>query len=139
MTVLAQAKKLVADGAGDTLVQLSKRSFPSYISAATHLDIIDTPNEYKDFFGTQTSNPAVMRITRPMLAFYGTRGDVGNENTLNLLRSSAQRLSAGPTKINTAIIANGDHEYVGEEAQVARIIAEWADAELLNVRSIPVR
>lgn len=137
--VFAQAKKLVADGAGDGLIRLPKRFFPSYISAATHLDILSTPNEYKDFFGTQTANPAVMRVTRPMLAFYGTKGDVGNENTLNLLRSSAQRLAAGPPRISTAMIANGDHEYVGEEAQVARKVAEWAETELLNVRSTPAQ
>jgi len=30
------------------------------------------------------------------------------------------------------LIVNGDHEYVGEEAQVAQTIAGWADAELLR-------
>ena len=30
------------------------------------------------------------------------------------------------------MIVNGDHEYVGEEAQVAQTIARWAEAELLR-------
>ncbi len=59
---LAQATRLMADGRGDDLVRDPKRSFPSFISAATFLDIADTPPEFKDFFGVQTPNPAVTRI-----------------------------------------------------------------------------
>jgi len=73
---LAQATRLMADGRGDDLVRDPKRSFPSFISAATFLDIADTPPEFKDFFGVQTPNPAVTRIRCPILAFFGTRGDV---------------------------------------------------------------
>src|SRR5687768_14186043 len=91
--LLAQGKKLVDEGAGDDLLRLPHRSFPSFISAATHLDIITTPREYADFFGTQTSNPAITRVTCPILAFFGSKGDIGGEKALNLLKSSVQRLS----------------------------------------------
>jgi len=30
------------------------------------------------------------------------------------------------------MIENGNHEYVGEEAQVAQTIAQWAEGELLK-------
>jgi pimeloyl-ACP methyl ester carboxylesterase len=130
--LLAQAKKLVDDGAGEDLLRLPKRSFPSFISAATHLDIVNTPREYRDFFGTATLNPAAMRIKCPILAFFGTKGDVGGEKELSLLKSSLQRLPGAPRRVTTAMIANGDHEYVGEESQVARTIADWAEAELLR-------
>ena len=125
---LAQATRLMAEGSGDDLVRDPKRSFPSFISAATFLDIANTPPEFKDFFGVQTPNPAVTRIHCPLLAFFGTRGDVGTEADLELLKTSIHRQSSGPSRLNTVMIQNADHMYVGEEAQVAETIATWADA-----------
>ena len=57
---------------------IPKCSFPSYISAATMLDIVNAPPEYKDFYGTQTEtkNSGITRIRCPLLAFYGTNGAV---------------------------------------------------------------
>jgi pimeloyl-ACP methyl ester carboxylesterase len=57
---LAEARRLMAAGEGDALVRDPKRSFPSYISAATFLDIANSPPESKDFFGVQASNPGVI-------------------------------------------------------------------------------
>ena len=124
---LAQATRLMADGQGEDLVRDPKRSFPSFISAATFLDIANTPPEFKDFFGVQTPNPAVTRIRCPLLAFFGTKGDVGTEADLELLKSSIQRQSSGPSRVQTIMIQNADHMYAGEEAQVAQTIAKWAD------------
>jgi pimeloyl-ACP methyl ester carboxylesterase len=124
--LLAQAKKLVEDGAGDDLLRLPNRSFPSFVSAATFLDMVNTPREYKDFFGTQIADPAVMRVRCPILAFFGTKDDVGSEADLKLLKSSVQRLPSGPSRVDITMIQNGNHEYVGEEAQVAKTIASWA-------------
>ncbi len=130
--LLAQAKKLVEDGLGDDLLRLPRRSYPSYISAATYLDMWISPREYRDFFGTQTPNPAVTRVTCPILAFFGSKDDIGGEKDLALLKSSVQRLPRGPRRVSTAMIANGNHEYAGEEAQVAQTIAGWAQSELLR-------
>ncbi len=126
---IAQATRMMAEGHPDELVRDPKRSFPSYISAATMLDIVNTPPEFKDFYGTrtETKNPAVTRVQCPLLAFYGTRGDVGGERELNLLKSSIQRQSSGPSRVETVMIQNADHMYTGEEAQVAQTIAKWAD------------
>jgi pimeloyl-ACP methyl ester carboxylesterase len=129
---IAQATRMMADGHPDDLVRDPKRSFPSFISAATMLDIVNSPPEFKDFFGTrtETKNPGVTRIRCPLLAFFGTRSDVGGQAELDLLRSSIQRQSNGPGRVNTAMIKNADHMYSGEEAQVAQTIAEWADTLL---------
>jgi len=109
-----------------------KRSFPSYISAATLLDMANTPPEFKDFFGVQTTttNPAVTRIRCPLLAFYGTSGDVGGAKELELLKSCIKRQTNGPGRVDTVMIRGGDHMYTGEEAQVAETIANWADTLL---------
>ena len=104
-----------------------KRSFPSFVSAATFMDIASTPPQFKDFFGVQTPNPAVTQIRCPLLAFFGTKGDVGTEADLELLTSSIQRQSSGPSRVQTIMIQNADHMYTGEEVQVAQTIASWAD------------
>jgi Lysophospholipase len=124
---LAQATRLMAEGSGDALIRDPKRSFPSYISAATFMDIANGPAEFRDFFGIQTSNAPVTRVRCPLLAFFGTSGDVGTEADLDLLKSSIQRQPSGPSRVTTVMIRSADHMYTGEEAQVARTIAEWAD------------
>jgi pimeloyl-ACP methyl ester carboxylesterase len=128
--LLAQAKKLVDEGAGEDLIRLPSRSYPSFVSAATQLDIINTPRQYKDFFGTQTPDAAITRVACPVLAFYGSKDDIGGEKDLALLKSSVRRLAHGPASVDTAMIANGNHEYVGEEAQVAQVITRWIQTEV---------
>jgi pimeloyl-ACP methyl ester carboxylesterase len=128
--VFAQAKKLVDEGQGDDLIRLPRRSYPSFISAATQLDMDNTPRQYVDFFGTQTSDAAITKVNCPVLAFYGSKDDIGGEKDLGLLTSSVRRLANGPVSVDTAMIGNGNHEYVGEEAQVAQVIARWIEREV---------
>jgi len=131
--LLAQATRLVADGRGDDLLRLPNRSFPSFVSAATFLDIANTPPELKDFFGVRTPNPGVTRVRCPILAFFGTREpDIGTEADLRLLESSTRRQPSGPSRVSTTMIRDADHMYAGEEAQVAQTIADWANAALLS-------
>jgi hypothetical protein len=120
----------VDEGAGEDLIRLPHRSTPSFVSAATELDIAHTPRQYKDFFGTQTPDAAITRVTCPVLAFFGSKDDIGGEKDLALLASSVRRLAHGPARVDTAMIANGNHEYVGEEAQVAQVITRWIETEV---------
>jgi pimeloyl-ACP methyl ester carboxylesterase len=126
---LAEAKRLIAAGEGDALVRDAKRDFPSYVSAATLLDIANAQQNTKDFFGvqTETTNAGVTSIDCPLLAFFGTRGDVGNEEDLELLKSAIHRQRSRPIRVDTAMIRDGDHMYTGEEAKVAQTIADWID------------
>jgi dienelactone hydrolase len=126
--LLAQATRMMAEGQPDDLVRLPGRSFPSFVSAATLLDLTNTPPELKDFFGIQTPKPGVTRIHCPLLAFFGTSEDVGNEEDLALLKSSIQRQASGPSRVNTVMIRGADHMYTGQEQQVAETIAAWADS-----------
>jgi pimeloyl-ACP methyl ester carboxylesterase len=131
---IAQATRMMADGRGDDLVRDPKRSFPSFISAATMLDIVNAPPESQDFFGTksETRNPGITRIRCPLLAFFGTRDEVGGEAELQLLKSSLAHQSSGPSRVDTAMIQKGDHMYTGEEAQVAQTILGWADKVVVS-------
>jgi len=130
---VAEATRLLAAGEGDALVRDPKRSFPSYISAATLLDIANPPSpESIDFFGvrTTTTNPPITRIRCPLLAFFGTRGDIDGEKGLELLKSCIKRQQSGPRRVDTVMIRGADHMYADEEGQVAEIIAKWADTLL---------
>lgn len=121
---IAQAKRMIAEDRPEDLVQ------GPFVSAATFMDIVNTPPEFKDFFGIQTPNPGVTRIYCPLLAFFGTNGDVGNEEDLELLKSSVKRQHTGPSRVNTAMVRGADHMYTGQENQVADSIASWADTLL---------
>lgn len=136
--LLAEARRLVEAGTGDAMIQLPNRSFPSYISAATLLDQAGTPPELLDFFGTDTEGPAgVTRIDCPLLAFYGTRGDVGGETDLEIVRSAPTRLSIADARIDTRLIEGADHMYTGAEDDVARVISEWANRALAAPLTTP--
>jgi pimeloyl-ACP methyl ester carboxylesterase len=129
----AEATRLVADGRGDDLLRLPNRPFPSFVSAATFLDDASTPAEYGDFFGEKTPNPAVSRIRCPLLAFFGTReSEIGTETDLELIKTCIQRLPSGPRSVDTVMIGGADHMYAGQEEQVARTIATWADHHVLT-------
>jgi pimeloyl-ACP methyl ester carboxylesterase len=135
--LMRQATRLVADGQGEDLLRFSNRSYPSFISAATFLDQANTPREFLDVFGLDGRDAAISQVTCPVLAFFGTRGDVGGEADLEAVRSSTRRLSTGPAQIDVAMIQRADHMYTGEEAEVARVIAEWADRVILGASGVP--
>ncbi len=129
-----QAVRLMAENKEDELIEDPKRSFPSYISAATFMDIVNTPREEKDFFGFITPRAGITKINCPILAFYGTNNDVGSKRELDSLQSNLTRQSL-KVKLTTTMITNADHMYTGEETQVADIITKWADNILNDEKS----
>ena len=122
--LLKQADQFLKEGRGDDLVRIPNRSSPSFISAATFRDDVATPPEIGDFFGVRIASPAISRVSCPILAFFATRDDVGTEADLKRLHSAAERHSR---RVQTTMIAGGDHMYSGEEEQVSRVIFEWMD------------
>jgi hypothetical protein len=60
-------------------------------------------------------------VRGPLLAFFGERAP-GSERTFDTLRREA----SGVSRLDTRIIADADHVYAGREAEVARVLAEWA-------------
>jgi pimeloyl-ACP methyl ester carboxylesterase len=129
--LIAEAQRLVTAGQGDDLLRLPGRSFPSLISAATFLDQVNTPTASLDIFGVKSTDAAIARITVPLLAFFGTSGDVGGEAELTVVRATGRRLATGPRRIDTVMIARADHMYTGEEAQVAQVIADWLEQAVI--------
>ena len=135
--LIKQARELVAAGKGDDLLRLPGRSFPSFISAATYLDQVQTPARMLDIFGVSSTDAAVASIDCPLLAFFGTRDDVGGDAELAVVRATPRRLETGPSRITTATITGGDHMYAGEEAQVAQVIVDWLDRSVTPSSASP--
>jgi pimeloyl-ACP methyl ester carboxylesterase len=125
---VSKAKQFIADGQPEELVQ------GPFLSAATFLDILNRPPEFKDFFGALSTNAGVTRIRCPLLVILGTDGDVGNEKDLEGIKSSIKRLPTGPSRVDIALIQGADHMYSGQEDRVAQVIASLADT-LLSANS----
>lgn len=106
------ATRYMAANKPDKLIEDTARSFPSYISAATLTDIVHTPQAQKDFFGFVTPREAgVNRVSCPILVFYATNNDVGNENDLRSLQAHLDK-NFPQVKLTTAMIENTDHMYM---------------------------
>jgi hypothetical protein len=117
---LKTAREMVASGRpGDFLPNLR-------ISASTYVDYADTPPEMRDFYGMKVPNPAITRVRCPLLAWFGSREpDIGSAADLERLRELISRHPQGPARVDTQIVEGADHLYVGQEAQVARILTDW--------------
>ena len=122
---LKEAARLVAEGHGEEAVPTASR--PTVTSAATLLDLANMGVMLTDFYGVEAANPPVTHIRCPILAWFGTKGDVGTAADLELLTSTLKRHSGGPSQVTTALIQNADHMYGGEEAQVAQTLVKWVD------------
>jgi len=115
------ASDMVAAGHGQDFLPV-----PNFrLSAGTFLDYAQTPEDIYDFYGINYPKPAVSRVQTPLLAFYGSKGDVGTMADLERIRSLIAKHPGGPTQIETAIIRDGDHDYSGQEQQVGRVLADW--------------
>ena len=132
---LEQALKMMDNDEPEDLIKDPKRSFPSFISAATFMDITNAPLEYKDFFGFSYTNPGITKIECPLLTFFGSDDDVGNRAELEAVQSTMRKQPNLKCKVTTTIIENADHMYNGEEELVSEIIATWAN----DILKKPVR
>jgi pimeloyl-ACP methyl ester carboxylesterase len=130
---LERAKQLVADGHGDEPVPRTEPAArPSPTSAATLVDLASMGVELTDFYGVETPNPPVARVRIPILAWFGTEGDVGTAADLALLEKAMERLPDGPRRVTTAMIPQATHMFDGQESRVATVLADWIDEVVLG-------
>ena len=74
----------------------------------------------------QAANAPIARVRVPLLAFFGTRDDVGGQADLDTIVSAVRRHQGAVARVTTVLIDGGDHLYIGQEQQVAQVIARWA-------------
>ena len=131
---LADARRHVLAGASDELIRLPNPNFPSFISAGTLVDQAETTPQLLDFFGLERRDGAVTTLGCPLLALFGTRGDVGGQRDLDAVKATPTRLSMMTLRVDTALIDGADHMYTGEERQVAGVIDGWVRRVVLEGR-----
>lgn len=116
---LKTATEMVAAGHGQDFL-------PNFrLSAGTFLDYAQTPEDIYDFYGIEYAKPAITRVRSPLLAFYGSKSDVGSVADLERMRALIAKHGGGPVRIDTAIVQDGDHDYTGQEEQVAHLLTNW--------------
>jgi alpha/beta superfamily hydrolase len=67
--------------------------------------------------------PTIAKIATPILAFFGTR-EMRVEATLESIRRQARSAA----RVDTEMLADADHFYGGHEADVAALLARWAES-----------
>lgn len=118
--LIALSERMVAEGRGRDLlpwdilrVGAGTQSAQSYAHRA---------QPFTDVYGMSTDDPAIGKISVPILAFYGTNEEwVGTAPDLDLIR---ERAVSAPS-VTTRMFEGADHSYAGHEVEVAGAIAEW--------------
>ena len=82
----------------------------------------------------RSSTPPVARVRVPILAWFGTDGDVGTAEDLELLETTLKKLRGGPSRVSTAMIPQATHMFDGHETQVAQVLANWVNSVVLAGR-----
>ncbi len=119
-SLLAQADRMIAEGRGQDLLPWgSSRAGGGTWSAQAYAARVRLPG---DVYGVEQKDPAVARITCPILVCYGTEEEwVGGAADLELIRRNAR----SAPRVDTLMIQGGDHSYLGHWPEVADAIADW--------------
>ena len=115
---LPTAQELVAAGQPTTLLTLFADEPWYQLSART---LVSRAQALEQAYSNTRGPSYLSTITTPILAFYGTGGDVGGETELAFLRQTAHESQ----HIDVKLIDGADHVYTGYEAQLASLIARW--------------
>jgi pimeloyl-ACP methyl ester carboxylesterase len=115
---LATAQDLVAVNRPFELLTLFPEE-PWYQLSAQN--IVSRARLLEQAYATTERTPYLAKIISPILALYGSDGDVGGEKELEVLRHTARDAA----RMDTEVVAGADHVYTGCEEQIARLIADW--------------
>jgi pimeloyl-ACP methyl ester carboxylesterase len=117
-SVLDEARKLVAQGYGDEVLPDFMHAPHYRLSAANVVSRADVLNHV---YTSDKAAPHLAAVRCPLLAFFGTNGDVGAQSELDTLKAQA----VNTAHIDTRLIEGADHGYVERETAVAETIAAW--------------
>jgi pimeloyl-ACP methyl ester carboxylesterase len=120
--LVALAEKMEAEGRGQDLLPWgSSRAGAGTHSAATFLNRVRTG---LDQYGLDDPDPAIGKITCPVLAFFGTVQDTGDAADLELIRHNAKSAE----RVDTAMVEGANHIYTEREPAVAKVILDWLNS-----------
>jgi hypothetical protein len=113
----AEAARRVVVGDADALLQPLAHAPWYQLSAA---NLVSRERMLARTYVAQDGEPLIGRVACPILAFFGTGGDVGGEADLALIRANARA-----ARVDTCLIPGADHVYTGAEDAVGAQIAAW--------------
>lgn len=122
---ITEAKKLVAENKGDTI--LSEWVWGEYpVSAGTYLSLFDdnAKDAIFNFHDPEDKLETLGKITVPTYAVMGTKDDalvVSIEETFSRLETA---LTSSPKK-RTEVLGDANHDYRGHEQEIANAVAGW--------------
>ena len=122
---IKEAKEKVAAGNGDEL--LSKKLWSEYpLSATTYISLFDdnSKDAVLNFYDPKDELKSLSVIKVPLTAIMGRKDDaltVSIEDTMERITKAA----IDSTKVETKILGDANHGYIGSEQQLADAIFEW--------------
>jgi len=126
--IVADARRLVAAGQGDTLMPEAAYVVP--LSAATVVSLYGDPAT-TDLFPFRLGDCGDYRrlasLTVPLLVAYGTVREavtIPVQEALGL----AKRHAASSPRVETVAVEGGNHTYLGHERKLARAVAAFVEA-----------
>ena len=111
------ARKLVTDGHPNDLMP---PLFNAEWYRLTAANVVSRAEVLSHVYTSDRGAPSIAAITCPILALFGSDGDIGGEAELATLRQQA--VSAPRFE---GCMVGGDHMYTDHEAEVGKVIGEW--------------
>src|SRR4029453_8967970 len=72
-------------------------------------------------YSSEDHQPYIAEVHCPILALFGTAGDVGGEPELEVIRQNAMNA----LRLETRVVSGADHVYTSREGEVANIVVDW--------------
>jgi pimeloyl-ACP methyl ester carboxylesterase len=119
--LVAQAQSLVAMGQGNELLPAILNTDWYRLSAN---NIVSRATILNHTYTSAIDKPFIADVHCPILALFGTAGDVGGAPELDMLRQNAVHA----TRVDTKLVPGADHVYTNQEAAVAAMIAAWINS-----------
>lgn len=120
---VALAEQMVADGLGeDLLPHLEGTPRWNIVSAQM---VLTRDQIIRHAFDSESEEPSIARVLCPILVLYGAGEEVGSD-WLEKLRENSRSTS----HIDFQIVEGAQHEYAGQERDVAELITGWMEQRL---------
>jgi hypothetical protein len=105
-------------GRGDELLPALMGAYWYRLSAR---NIVSRASVLSHTYLSQNASRFIAGVRCPILALFGTAGDVGGANELQTIRHNA----INAVHVDTRMIEGADHVYTRHEAQFAGLLIEW--------------
>lgn len=116
--LVAQAQHLIEAGKGDELLPSLMGAYWYRLSAR---NIVSRANVLSHAYTSQKGSPFISAVSCPILAIFGTSGDLGGESELQTIKQNA----VNAVGVYTRLIEGADHVYTQHEGTFGDVLIDW--------------